>query len=91
MDRWWCGVRVLSRCPVSIAGRTAPEVTMGEEAGITAATLFERFWREDERDRRGAGLGLSISKGIVRAHGGDIWAESQRGVGTTFFFTLPSA
>jgi signal transduction histidine kinase len=52
------------------------------------ARIFERFWQESP-DRRGSGLGLYISKGIVEAHGGHIGAESQEGVGTTVWFTLP--
>jgi signal transduction histidine kinase len=37
----------------------------------------------------GAGLGLSICKGLIEAHGGKIWIESEEGVGTRCFFTLP--
>jgi signal transduction histidine kinase len=37
----------------------------------------------------GTGLGLSISYGIVRRHGGEIWVESEEGIGTTFFIKLP--
>jgi signal transduction histidine kinase len=50
--------------------------------------LFGRFWQGNPADRRGIGLGLTISKGIVDAHGGRIWVESRVGEGTTFHFTL---
>ena len=52
--------------------------------------IFERFWQLGEHDRRGQGLGLYISKCIVEAHGGRIWAESEPGRGTRLFFTLPT-
>ncbi len=54
--------------------------------------LFDRFWQARRTDRRGAGLGLSIAKGLVEAHGGRIWLESTAGGwGSTFHFTLPVA
>ncbi|HEV3050182.1 MAG TPA: ATP-binding protein, partial [Longimicrobium sp.] len=42
-------------------------------------------------DRRGLGLGLSIARGLVEAHGGRIWVESEPNRGATFVFTLPLA
>jgi len=54
--------------------------------------VFDTFYQVDSgMDRKfgGAGLGLSISRGIVLAHGGKIWAESQEKKGSTFKFTLP--
>jgi signal transduction histidine kinase len=50
--------------------------------------LFERYWRGTTTPYKGSGLGLSIARGIVDAHGGRIWAESQLGVGSTFYFSL---
>jgi signal transduction histidine kinase len=56
--------------------------------------VFDRFWRADagrSRDRGGSGLGLAISRGIILAHGGQIWVESVPGQGATFTFELPVA
>ena len=54
--------------------------------------LFERFYQGDASTNRkygGTGLGLHISKLIVEAHHGKMWAESEKGAGTTIHFTLP--
>ena len=62
-------------------------------AGIPAEQLphiFGRFWQASDTDRRGIGLGLAIAKGIVEAHKGKIWVESHVGLGSTFYFTLPT-
>ena len=54
--------------------------------------LFEPFYRVPSRKRTpGIGLGLSIARGIVEAHGGSIGVESAAGHGTTVWFTLPAA
>lgn len=53
--------------------------------------LFERFWRGQSKVRGSVGLGLSIARGIVEAHGGRIWAENDAAGGATIYFMLPLA
>jgi two-component system phosphate regulon sensor histidine kinase PhoR len=65
--------------------------------GIPARELpriFERFYKVDRsrnRNAGGTGLGLAIAKHLVEGHGGRLWADSEEGRGSTFFFTLPIA
>ena len=69
-----------ARFAICDTGAGIPEDQLGR--------LFARFWQGDPTDRRGIGLGLTIAKGIVDAHGGRIWVDSEVGKGTTFYFTL---
>ena len=70
---------------IEVADR-GPGLPPGEEGRI-----FEKFHRtEPGPSVRGAGLGLAICRGIVRAHGGRIWAENRSGGGVAFRFTIPA-
>ena len=51
--------------------------------------VFDRFWQQKKEGSQGAGLGLPITRGIVEAHGGRIWATETPGGGLTIQFTLP--
>ena len=67
---------------------TGPGLTPEEQAHV-----FERFWRADlsrSRDRGGSGLGLTIARYLVEAHGGEIGVESHTGEGARFWFTIPA-
>ena len=64
-------------------------------AGISEKDLefvFERFYKADKArtlGKGGTGLGLAIASNIIKAHSGEIRAESKFGEGTSFIFTLP--
>jgi signal transduction histidine kinase len=78
-------------------GRMAHEVVVSvNDTGTGIADdqlphIFTPYWQADALTKRGAGLGLSIAKAIVDAHGGRIWVESAAGEGSTFSFTLPAS
>ncbi len=99
------GARLLPRNSAEVAededtasnGKAQIELSIQDDGpGIPADSLprvFERFYRVDKarsREQGGTGLGLSIVKHVVQAHGGRVWATSELGHGTTFFFTLPA-
>ena len=63
---------------------------IGIPAHLTEA-IFERFCQVAQHDRRGLGLGLYISKCLVEAQGGRMWAESQTGEGSTIRVSVPAA
>jgi len=87
----------------TIAVRAAPEggsvlISVQDSGeGISAEDLprvFERFYRGEQsrsRSAGGTGLGLAIAKGLVEAHGGEIWVDSRPGNGACFRFSLPLA
>jgi len=80
------------RVRAASAGRECVIAVSDTGIGISDAELpkiFERFRQLDD-DRAGLGLGLYISKWIVDAHGGRIWADSRRGAGSTFYIALPA-
>ena len=67
-------------------------VAVADEGAGLAADLLPRLFKKGPPGERGPGLGLAICKGIVEAHGGRIWAESDGpGMGALFTFTLPAA
>jgi len=86
------GGRIVAR-----ARATGPAVRFEVEdtgAGIPRQyqdRIFERFFQVPGGKRGGVGLGLYISREIVRAHGGEMGVVSEEGRGSTFWFTLPSA
>ena len=62
-------------------------LSSGEQARIFGP--FQRLENNRPDQARGAGLGLMVCRRLVEAHGGEIWVESKKGRGSTFFFSLP--
>jgi len=84
------------RVAMAVAGGTGEVLITVSDTGPGIAPedlprIFDPYWQAGRTARLGAGLGLTIAKGIVEAHGGRIWVESRPGEGTTFTFTLPTA
>lgn len=75
--------------------RSATVSVKDKGLGICAEQLpyiFERFFRaEKTRNLEGLGLGLYLCQRIIHAHGGKVWAESEEGKGSTFYFSVPLA
>jgi signal transduction histidine kinase len=74
-----------------IDGRTMAIVSVSDQGqGINPEIMSRLFQKFISGSEKGTGLGLYISKNIIKAHGGEIWAERNKsGTGTTFVFTLP--
>jgi signal transduction histidine kinase len=83
-------IRIRSECSGEELRFSISDTGSGIPGNLLEA-IFERFWQVGKNDRRGVGLGLFISRCIVEAHGGRIWAESKPGEGSTICFTLPGA
>lgn len=92
-------IRISAHLDRSIAGGADnPVVLVSVEdtgEGISGEDLpyvFDHFYRVDESRARasgGSGIGLAIVKHLIEAHGGRVWAKSETGEGSTFFFSLP--
>jgi two-component system sensor histidine kinase KdpD len=85
--------------PITLSAAVRPgevEISVADRgpglAPEDAKRVFEKFYRvRPEESQSGAGLGLTICRAIVEAHGGRIWAERNPGGGAVFRFTLPQS
>ena len=83
------------RVTVRAANGPTGVVVSVEDTGVgmepeVLTRIFDRFFQVRPTPRRGSGLGLAIARGIIEAHGGRIWVESEVGRGSVFSFTLPA-
>lgn len=66
-------------------------IGMSEEDQAKLFTPYFRSTNPEAQEQPGTGLGLTITRGIIERHGGEIWLDSRLGEGTTFYFTVPLA
>ena len=86
------GGKITVECSLNEAGRRLTISVRDTGTGIPPGDLpqiFDRFYKSP--DSRGTGLGLAIARDLVTAHGGEIFARSEIGQGTTIWFTLPAS
>ncbi|MGN6638587.1 MAG: ATP-binding protein [Mucilaginibacter sp.] len=89
------GKNIEVRCELTNGGAFAHISIKDEGMGVKEhdlERLFDRYYRVESQHTKyitGFGIGLYLSAGIVKEHGGQIWLESKSGVGSTFHFTLP--
>ena len=92
------GGKITLRAEVPPDGPDGVQIIVQDTGGGISAEqlpyIFDRFWRGDQARTHsggtGGGLGLAITRQLVRAHGGSIRVESEEGVGTTFTILLPA-
>jgi len=82
----WLRAKANEREVVVSISDTGPGISIADQK-----RLFERYWRSPNARYKGTGLGLAIARGLIEAHHGRLWVESEHGHGATFSFTVPLA